>query len=72
MFYLAMGILNCCVYGDLIPLTPNEQLWDLVAQVWARILWAFVGAECGSLIGALYEKKAEQISKRDQIVSWMK
>jgi uncharacterized membrane protein len=72
MFYIAMGILNCCVYGDLIPFTPNEQLWDLVAQIWACILWAFIGAECGSLIGALYETKAEAISKRDQIVSWMK
>jgi hypothetical protein len=24
MFYLAMGICNCCVYGDVIPLTPSE------------------------------------------------
>ena len=65
MFYLGMGILNCCVYGDIVPLTPNEQIFDLCAQVWARVLWAFIGAECASLVGALYEAKAEQIHKRD-------
>jgi len=65
MFYLAMGINNRCVYGDMVPLTPNEQLFDLLAQIWASLLWAFLGAEAGSLIGALYETKAEQISKRD-------
>ena len=59
MIYLGFGILNCCVYGDLIPLTPHEQLWDLVAQIFSRILWAYIGAECGSLIGSLYETKAE-------------
>ena len=35
-------------------------------------MWAFIIAECGSFVGSLYETKAEQMQKRDQIVSWMK
>jgi Na+/H+-dicarboxylate symporter len=58
MFYLSMSLLNCSVYGDFIPFTPNEQIFDLFAQVWARVLWAFIAAESASLVGALYEAKA--------------
>jgi len=59
MFYLAFGLIGCNSYGDMVPLTPAEMIWDVALQVWARIIWAFIIAECGSFVGSLYEAKAE-------------
>jgi hypothetical protein len=55
MWYLAMGLLGCNSYGDMIPLTPAEEIWDVFCQTWARVIWAFIMAECASFVGSLHE-----------------
>lgn len=72
MFYFGIGLCGACPYGDMIPMTPNELLFDLFAQIWVRFIWAFIIAECASFVGALHDTKALQIMKRDQIITWMK
>ena len=72
MFYFGIGLCGACPYGDMIPMTPNELGFDLIAQIWVRFMWAFIIAECCSAVGALHDAKASQVQKRDQIVSWMR
>jgi hypothetical protein len=61
MAYLGACIQGASIYGDMVPLTPLEEIWDLLAQVLCRVLWAFIIAECASYLGSLYEARATQI-----------
>lgn len=72
MFYLGACLQGATIYGDMVPLTPEEEVFDLVAQVLCRVMWAFIIAECASYLGSLYDAKCSQIQKIEKVTDWMK
>lgn len=65
MFYFGIGLCGACPYGDMIPYTPTEEIFDIIGQAWVRLMWAVIIAECVSYVGSLHEAKAQHDMKRD-------
>lgn len=69
--YIGIGIQGASPYGDIIPLTPGEEIFAVIILIWVRILWAWIISEVSSYVGSLYDASARHVSRRDKTVRWM-
>ena len=69
--YIGIGIQGASPYGDIIPLTPSEEIFAAVVLIWVRILWAWIISECSSYVGSQFDAQARHVSRRDNTLRWM-
>jgi len=60
------------IAGDVIPLSPSEQIFASFSTLIARISLAFLYAEVSNLISSYYSAFIEHISKTQLIIDWLK
>jgi len=60
------------IAGDVIPLSPFEQIFASLCTLIARISLSFLYAEVSNLISGYYSAFIEHVSKTQLIVDWLK
>jgi len=70
--YLSAGTMGAVMYGDSIPYTLPEQLFNFVAMFWARIYLAFMFAESANFLQQLHVLKSVHHYRTKRIEHWMK
>jgi len=57
LLYYCSGLMGAIMYGDTIPYTLPEQLFNFVSTFWARIFLAFMFAETANYLQQLHVLK---------------
>ena len=51
-------------YGDIIPVTPAEKIYGIVAMIFAKVLTAFIYAEAANVVSSFHSSFTEHLLKK--------
>lgn len=62
--------MGAVMYGDIIPFTISEQLFDFIAMFTCRMFLAFLFAEGASYLSSVHKSASQHTKKVAQIMDW--
>lgn len=68
--YLSSCTMGAVMYGDIIPYTMNEQMFDFIAMFTCRIFLAFLFAEAASFLSSIHKSASEHTKRVRRISRW--
>ncbi len=70
--YLGISIMGSNISGDVLPLTPSEQIYATFVTLVSKLNLAFLFGEVANLISGFYSAYIEHLNRTRLIVDWLK